>query len=419
MSSALYSVWLQQCIGYNSHKIKEIISYFGTAAGVYNSTYAHRLSSGLFSPKQLKMLGEYPLSEASKILDDCAAHSYTVLTIEDKAYPRRLYEISNPPAVLYISGKMPDVDNTLTIGIVGTRTATSEGIRNSYTFGRDLSHCGAIVVSGGALGVDCASHRGVLQQDGITVCVLGCGINYNYLSVNAQMRRLITKKGAVISEYPPGTPAASYRFPERNRIISGLSNGVLVIEAGVKSGSLITARLALEQNRDVFSVPGSLINKRAQGSNALLKQGAITVTSYKDIIAEYADMYSLSIEYESAFAPDEEIKDIPVVGEKNVSQNKNFANYRNNTDKTVIDKYIDNSSAAENEKPSPLNEKKCPDGVSDDARLVYSQLTQAAKTVDEIAEQLGFSAQQVMSALTELEIFDAAENFSGGRYIRK
>ncbi len=416
MSDIIYSVWLQQCIGYASPKIKAILSSFGSSYNVFLANDSLRRASGLFTPKQLKNMREISMSDIQKILDSCSEYGYKLLAIEDKAYPRRLYEIPDPPCVLYISGNMPDIDNTLTIGVVGTRTATTEGIRNSFTFGRDLSGCGAIVVSGGALGVDCASHRGVLQNDGVTVCVLGCGINYDYLRENAQMRRLIAKRGAVISEYPPDSPPASYHFPERNRIISGLSNGVLVIEAGVKSGSLITARLALEQNRDVFSVPGSLINEKAQGSNALLRQGAITVTSYKDIIDEYSQMYKLTVEYESTTASAEEVSDVPVAG-----KNKKISVSRNNTIKRETVKYID-SKRAERVKDTPRAERrepKCPDEASEEARAVFDVLSDAPLYVDQISDKLNISPQTVMSALTELEIFDAAENVTGGRYVRK
>lgn len=424
MSDTVYSVWLQQCVGCCYGKIKEIIDYFGSAKDIYDAADHMRRVSGFFTQKQLNRFSEYTLDDAYGIMRKCEKYNYSVLSIEDENYPKRLYEISNPPCVLYISGKMPDVDNTLTIGVVGTRTATSEGIRNSFTFGRDLSSCGAIVVSGGALGVDCASHRGVLQNDGVTVCVLGCGINYNYLAENAQMRRLITNKGAVISEYPPDTPPTSYSFPARNRIISGLSNGVLVIEAGVKSGSLITARLALEQNRDVFSVPGSLINAKAQGSNSLIKQGAITVTSYKDIVAEYAQMYDLYIEHESVIASEEDISDVPVGGKRNMprkTERKTSAKPNINSDKADGGNGVKTQSGAAAEAVEPRRTKKapeCPEGASDDARLVFSALTDEPQYIDQISDKLNLGVQQVMAALTELEIFDAAQSVSGGRYIR-
>lgn len=412
MSRALYSVWLQQCIGYNSNKIKQILDYFGSAEDVYNASHNAKIDSRLFSQKQLNRFLSYTLDDARGIIDKCEKYNYSVLSIEDENYPQRLYEISNPPCVLYVSGKMPDVDNTLTIAVVGTRTATTEGIRNSFTFGRDLSKCGAIVVSGGALGIDCASHRGVLQNDGVTICVLGCGINCNYLPENAQMRKLITNKGALISEYPPDTPPTSYNFPARNRIISGLSNGVLVIESGLKSGSLITANLALEQNRDVFSVPGSLINARAQGSNSLLKHGAILVTSYKDIVSEYVQQYNLYVEHETVMADDNEISEVPVAGQR-IRQARPV-------NKTVYpaNNLSNNNTEQKNIGASDSQKSKCPDCVSDEAKLVYGALSDAPLNIDQIADKLNMPAQFVMSALTELEIFDAAKNISGGRYTR-
>ncbi|MGN0499284.1 MAG: DNA-processing protein DprA [Acutalibacteraceae bacterium] len=412
MSEAVYSVWLQQCIGYNCHKVKEMLDFYGSAEEIYWASPQQRRESGFFTQNQINRFSTYTLDEAYAIINKCEKLNYSILSIEDEKYPRCLYEITNPPCVLYVYGKMPDVDNILTIGVVGTRTATSEGIRNSFTFGRDLSMCGAIVVSGGALGIDCASHRGVLQNDGVTICVLGCGINYDYLSENAQMRKLIANKGAVISEYPPDFPPASYTFPQRNRIISGLSNGVLVIEAGMKSGSLITARLALEQNRDVFSVPGSLINAHVQGTNELLKQGAITVTSYKDIVEEYANRYDLTIEHESVVADESEVSDVPVAGRRTLYKTQKSANVAESPSLNIDFANRKNNNQA-------AKTPKCPDGVSDDARLVFNALDDAPLYIDEIADKLNIPPQIVMAALTELEIFGAAEGVSGGRYIRK
>ena len=167
---------------------------------------------------------------------------------------------------------MPDIDNTFSIGIVGTRRATKYGIENSYRFAYALSKYGTIIVSGGALGVDGASHRGALATDGITICVRGCGLNCSYLRENSDIRSTIPKRGAVISEYPPDETPRNYYFPARNRIIAALSDGLLVMEAGKKSGSLITANLAAEQGKTIFALLGNN-SPQNEGSNALIKEG--------------------------------------------------------------------------------------------------------------------------------------------------
>ena len=226
------------------------------------------------------------------------------------------------------------------------------------------------------------------------------------------MRSLITNKGAVISEYPPDYPPTNYTFPQRNRIISGLSNGILVIEAGIKSGSLITAQLALEQNRDVFSVPGSLINARAQGTNSLIKQGAITVTSYKDIVEEYSQRYELTIEPESSIADESEVSDVPVSGRKTMPKNKR----KRNENRTVSPNI--NFGARQNNIQTNII-PKCPDGASEEAKAVFDVLGENPLYIDEIADKLNMPPQKIMASLTELEIFGAAEGVSGGRYIRK
>ena len=187
---------------------------------------------------------------------------------------------------------MPDIDNTFSIGIVGTRRATKYGIENSYRFAYALSKYGTIIVSGGALGVDGASHRGALATDGITICVRGCGLNCSYLRENSDIRSTIPKRGAVITEYPPDETPRNYYFPARNRIIAALSDGLLVMEAGKKSGSLITANLAAEQGKTIFALLGNN-SPQNEGSNALIKEGlAIPVTDFMDILCEFDSLYA-------------------------------------------------------------------------------------------------------------------------------
>ena len=186
---------------------------------------------------------------------------------------------------------VPDIDNTFSIGIVGTRRATKYGIENSYRFAYALSKYGTIIVSGGALGVDGASHRGALATDGITICVRGCGLNCSYLRENSDIRSTIPKRGAVITEYPPDETPRNYYFPARNRIIAALSDGLLVMEAGKKSGSLITANLAAEQGKTIFALLGNN-SPQNEGSNALIKEGlAIPVTDFMDILCEFDSLY--------------------------------------------------------------------------------------------------------------------------------
>ena len=211
-----------------------------------------------------------------------------VIKKSSRDYPKILKEISGAPKQLYVRGELPG-NHEMNFAIVGTRTASEYGKTLAFKIAKELAELGFNIVSGLALGVDTESHLGALAGGGKTVAVLGSAIDYNsiYPSVNISLvKNIVSNGGAVISEYAPGTKSEIWYFPERNRIISGLSRGVLVVEAPEKSGALITARLALEQNRDVFAIPGSIFSKNSIGTNILIKSGAKVVTSVDDILEE-------------------------------------------------------------------------------------------------------------------------------------
>ena len=200
-------------------------------------------------------------------------------------YPELLDEIHDPPPLLYARGNL-DALRAPRVAIVGTRRPTLYGQRMAEEFGADLGERGVAVVSGLARGIDAAAHRGCIARDGITIAVLGSGIDIIYPRENQQLANRIASKGLIVSEFPPGTSPAPYNFPIRNRIVSGMSLGTLVIEAGERSGSLITARLAMEQNREVFALPGNITTPQSLGPNYLIKQGAKLVQSWRDIVEE-------------------------------------------------------------------------------------------------------------------------------------
>ena len=286
-NSAKYDVWLTLALGFSSAKPKAIHSLYSSVEEFYKGGEAEWRLSGVLKPKDIEALSATPLSKALEVIARCNELGITVLAFDDPDYPERLMELSDPPAVLYLKGRLPDFSSCLSIAMVGTRNATSYGKRASHVISGSLAKVGVIIVSGGAVGIDSLSHTGALEAGGVTVCVLGCGINFPYLTSNRRLREDIAVRGAVISEYPPDFPPGKYTFPVRNRIISGLSDGVVVVEAGEKSGSLITARLAAEQGRDVFAVMGNITSPYSRGTNALIKDGAIPVTDFTDIISNY------------------------------------------------------------------------------------------------------------------------------------
>lgn len=209
-----------------------------------------------------------------------------VVTLADQAYPPLLRAIYDPPPVLYLQGRLPPPE-ALCVAVVGSRRATVYGKQVAEELGAALSEAGVWVVSGLARGVDGAAHRGALRGGGRTVAVLGCGLDVVYPPEHASLQEEVAARGAVVSEFPPGTPPHQLHFPARNRIISGLSRGVVVVEAAAKSGALITAELALDQGRDVFAVPGPVTSPLSRGTNRLLKEGARLVEEAADVLAEY------------------------------------------------------------------------------------------------------------------------------------
>lgn len=208
-----------------------------------------------------------------------------VVTLADPDYPRALLDIPDPPLLLYIKGRL-DLLSQPALAIVGSRNATTQGTANAENFAKALSHAGLTIVSGLALGIDAAAHRGGLQGAGSTIAVIGTGADIVYPARNHALAHQIAEAGCIVSEYPLGTPAIAANFPRRNRIISGLSRGVLVIEAAAQSGSLITARVGAEQGKEVFAIPGSIHSPLSKGCHLLIKQGAKLVESAQDVLEE-------------------------------------------------------------------------------------------------------------------------------------
>jgi DNA processing protein len=218
-------------------------------------------------------------------LEWAAQPGNAVITLADETYPKLLLEISDPPALLYVRGRVELLQRSA-LAVVGSRNATQQGTANAEAFARTLSESGLTIVSGLALGIDAAAHRGGLQGRGSTIAVLGTGIDIIYPQRNAALAADIAKQGLLLSEFPLGTAPAAQNFPRRNRLISGLAGGCLVVEAAVASGSLITARAAAEQGREVFAVPGSIHSPLAKGCHALIKSGAKLVESAEDVLSE-------------------------------------------------------------------------------------------------------------------------------------
>lgn len=432
-NQTIYWVWLQQALGYGSNKISSVMEKYTFAEDFYCASLDDKLHCGGFRKSDVRLLSDLSLANAAAVIKRCNKSGIEIVTIGDADYPELLMNISAPPIALYVKGDISLLSSDLAIAMVGTRNATPYGKRAAFNFGLELAKRGITVVSGGAVGIDSYSHRGALQAGGKTVCVLGCGIEYDYLKKNEELRNNIAKTGALVSEYPPDYPASRFTFPQRNRIISGLAKGVLVVEAGVKSGSLITANLALEQNRDVFAVPGDISSDVSYGTNRLIKAGAKPVTEIADILEEYYGITDNEIKnvlrpksasyngYISLFDcvegnnPDNkaEEKKENKVKENTVKENKVKENKHKESTKDV--NTCDEKTKAKEEKLPILSDEDFSE-LSENAQRVLRLFKDEKIHIDTVTEQTGLSVGAVNAAITELEMSDCIISLEGRMY---
>lgn len=277
-------VSLHQIQGLGPTHIYQLLRKFGTPEKIFTA-----------STKQLKEVVSNNIANAINTYTPTKALQSTlnwlkkdnthIVTLADEEYPQRLLETSSPPAILYAIGDLKWLNHNA-IAIVGSRNATPQGENNAVNFAQEMCNQGLCVVSGMALGIDGAAHRGAIKSIGATIAVVGTGLDIVYPAKHRELAHQITERGLIISEFPLGTPSKPANFPRRNRIISGLSLGCLVVEANVKSGTLITARLAMEQGREVFAIPGSIHSPVSKGCHQLIKQGAKLVENVEDILDE-------------------------------------------------------------------------------------------------------------------------------------
>ena len=378
-----YLVWFSLVMGVGNIRAMKALDYFGSAQNIYNATENERLGSKIFTKEEISRLGKISLSKASDIIADCIKSDIEIIGIFDKRYPTSLSVIDNPPLVLYIKGEFPDFNNTPALSVVGPRKVSDFGKKAAYSLSFRLARAGFIIVSGGALGCDTYAHAGALKSGGITVLVMGCGIDAEYLIKNKPLRDEVAKRGCLISELPPKAPVTKYSFPVRNRIISALSLGSVVVEAPERSGSLITARLANEQGRDVFVIPGSPDKEEYKGSNALLRDGAKAVLDLSDIFTEYIVRFPDKIDVSKAY------------------------------DKKIIEDKPQNDTKLQKETKNIS--KNFSVGLSKEAKIVYNCIDKQKFLPEEILNT-GLDSSALLSALTELEMEFLIKAVPGGMY---
>lgn len=380
----------------------EILQHFHDAEDVYFADLQGLSVVEGLSEDALASLTDKNLAQAEEILRQCAGKGIHILTYRDAAYPMRLKAIADPPVVLYYKGRLPQMDALPLIAVVGTRDASAYGLTIAKRMGSQIAACGGIVVSGMASGVDGMAMRGALTADMPVVGVLGSGADVIYPRSNRSLYADVERNGCLLTEFPPGTPPAKWNFPRRNRIISGISCGVLVVEAPEKSGALITARQAADQGRDVFVVPGNIDVATCKGSNALLRDGGIPVSSGWDVVGEYAGLFPDKIQNRSHPSRQEvypeELAQLQEEREKippKVAQSRKIPEKRRSGKKKEIDNggeppYID----AEAPLP-PLSQRE---------ENIVALVRGGCTLVDDILAQAGEPAGVVLAALTMLEV---------------
>ncbi len=415
MNHLIYWIWLSLRCGAGSELGSYLLSQLGTPEAIYKATEKELLAVEGIDRNIATALLDRNLTHAGKILTYCERMNVGIMTLESEIYPERLRAIHAKPLVLYYRGRVPNIDDNVLISCVGMRKCSKDGMENAYRLGYDLAEAGAIVVSGMALGIDAASQTGALDAGGHTIAVLGCGIDRAYPPENKDLMEKIAEKGTVLTEFAPGTDPNGKNFPIRNRIISGLSKGTVVVEADERSGSLITARDAVRQGRDIFAFPGSANDTYSAGTNMLIKNGAKLVTSAWDILVEYELLYPHRIFTERLMMAGRRTKTDKAVSSMNVVVAPERYT-RKKQEKKVV-------SEAELAVCAPKKQKKEIDtsNLSETEALIVSSMS-GAMSAEEIASAITaktgktIPVGELLSLLTMLEIGGYIEALPGGSF---
>lgn len=400
MNYDLYWVWLACGLGAGASCLDLVSHFEWNPFEIYGTTFNELFTLNVLTKPRVEKLKSFPIEKAEEILRISKENGWQIITPSSKYYPSHLLTLQDLPLALYVKGDVSTLINEMTISVVGARKASDYGKAVAKALSGAVAGLGFTVVSGGALGIDSAAHEGALEERGKTICVLGCGLGTKYLMANQMLRDRIAENGAIVTEFPPFTAAARTSFPLRNRIISGMSLGTVVVEAGEKSGSLITARLASEQGRDVFAVPGDLVSSSFLGTNNLIRNGAIPVFSPNDILEEYSYRFFDKLNNETRLPDDEIIRR---------AQNYLLA-------EKAKDKVREQNQEKEKLALKQKAKKEPPKYLTENAMKIYNILDEAPVHVDEIAAEGKLSIESTLSALTELEIYGLVVQLSGRRY---
>lgn len=403
MSELKYWLWLTSRRGASGQGLMELLSHFGTPESAYFADRQAYEQLGGLPEAARRSLEEKSLAGVDKILGDCDRLGIRIMTIQDAIYPARLRAIHQPPLVLYWKGREIAVDEEAAVAVVGTRTATPYGVRMAGQLGLDLTRAGALVVSGIAEGIDAAAVRGALKAGGPVISVLGGGIDVVYPRSHRDLFADVAAAGALVSEYPPGTETRGSHFPVRNRIISGLSLGVVVVESPRTGGSLITAGHALDQDREVFAVPGPVDAPNSVGTDRLIQEGAAKlIFDAGDVLCEFADRF-----------PERFGRAVPLPEEAREQrlESRSSAPGRRSAAPDPEQKELDDPVNLEY-----IDWKDYKNKLTDDQRDILLALERGPQVADDLVERTQIPARRVLAALTILQVQGFVAEESGKRF---
>ncbi len=439
MADNVYWVWLAECLGPACRDLEALLNQFGSPYEIFSageSAYYH--IPGVSEKTAEKLCRARSLQHAEQIIEQCSRLGIEILPYGDPAYPARLRTLTDPPTVLYYRGTLPDFDRLVGVAVVGTRSMSEYGGRTAYKISYELASAGAVVISGMALGIDGVAQCAAIAAGGETVAVLGSGVDVVYPADHRTLYGRIIRQGAVISEYPPGTRLLGAHFPVRNRIVSGLSRAVLVVEADLHSGAMITARTALAQGRELFAVPGNIGSFHAEGANALIHAGANFVHSTMDILDSYRFLFSDVLDLRAyAAAVERSAFDVRALDEMHVSARA--ADFKQRRGKYKKEFQAPSaigpasppspsggsggaSRAAEKDEPTVRGKTPPSDApepaLTPECRRVWELIPEDRAVSGDALISAGISPVELTVALTELELLGLIEGLPGNLYIR-
>lgn len=390
MATLKYWLWLTTRRGLPVRQALQVLEWFGTPEAAFFADPAEYVHVPELTVQGRRALEDKSLGEADAILGDCERLGIRLMTYQDAGYPERLRNIYDPPLVLYVKGRPIPFDEKVAIGMVGTRTCTPYGEKMAGKIALELARSGAVVVSGIAEGIDAACLRAALKGGGTVVSVLGGGIDVRYPACNRFLYDDVAAAGALISEYPPGTRPIGAHFPVRNRIISGLSLGVVVVESDLTGGSMRTVQHVEDQNRDLFAVPGPADVPTSAGTNQLIGEGSAKLV--KDgwaVLEEYIDRYPGALKRREPLSAEAELSRLSHPEPSRVGEKRPTG---------------PEPPPAEESGPERIPWSQLRDKLTDDQRDLLLALEEKPRIADDLVELTQIPARRVLSALTILEV---------------